>query len=206
MTEPEAGSDVMSMRTRAERIDGGLAPQRHQDLHHQRPGRRPRAGLRPHRRAERAQPRHVRDPDRLARLRARPQVLEDGLARLADRRAPARRLPGRRRGADRRRGRGPRDPARGPRLRARADGGRVGRRRPGGARGGARLRRRAAPVRPADRRVPADRREARRHVRRDRGLPGADPPGRRPDRRRRRRACAASPPPASCSAATSRCG
>ena len=182
-----------------------LAPERDQDLHHQRPGRRPGAGLRAHA-AGRAQPRHVRDPDRDAGLRPRQEVLEDGLARLAHRRAAARRLRRRRRGADRRRGRRPGDPARGPRQRAGAAGGGVGRDRPGGARGGARLRRRAAPVRPADRRVPDDRRQARRHVRRDRGLPGADPARSPPASTPARAACGLSPRPQSCSAATSRCG
>jgi acyl-CoA dehydrogenase len=36
ITEPDAGSDVAALRTKAERVDGGWGGERREDLHHQR--------------------------------------------------------------------------------------------------------------------------------------------------------------------------
>ena len=46
MSEPGAGSDVVSMRTRAEQQGRPLRAQRHEDVDHQRAGRRDARGLR----------------------------------------------------------------------------------------------------------------------------------------------------------------
>jgi isovaleryl-CoA dehydrogenase len=55
MSEPGAGSDVISMKLRAEDKGDLLRAQRHQDVDHQRPGRRHPGGLRQDRsRARRA--------------------------------------------------------------------------------------------------------------------------------------------------------
>ena len=46
MSEPGAGSDVVAMRTRAEKQGRSLRPERHQDVDHQRPRGRGPGGLR----------------------------------------------------------------------------------------------------------------------------------------------------------------
>ena len=46
MSEPGAGSDVVGMRTRAEKRGDRYRAERHQDVDHQRPGRRRAGGLR----------------------------------------------------------------------------------------------------------------------------------------------------------------
>ncbi len=64
MSEPGAGSDVVSMRTRADKQGRPLRPQRLQDVDHQRAGRRHAGGLcqdRPHRRRARHHRLHRRE-------------------------------------------------------------------------------------------------------------------------------------------------
>ena len=52
LTEPDHGSDPGSMVTRAKAVDGGLPPQRRQELDHQRPHRRHRRRLGQNRRQQ----------------------------------------------------------------------------------------------------------------------------------------------------------
>ena len=64
MSEPGAGSDVVSMRTRADKKRRPLRPQRLENVDHQRPGRRHPGGLRqdrPHRRRARHHRLHRRE-------------------------------------------------------------------------------------------------------------------------------------------------
>ena len=129
MTEPEAGSDVMSMRTRATSVDGGWRLNGDKTFITNGAGRGPRAGLRPDRRAGRRSSGCSRS-DRPARLRARQKFCKMGWRGsptgelvLDDCEVGAR--------PDRRRGRRPRDPVRRARQRAGADGCRVGRSRQG---------------------------------------------------------------------------
>ena len=63
MSEPNAGSDVVSMATRAEKKGRPLRHQRRQDVDHQRPGRRHAGGLCQDRSRGRLE-RHHRLPDR----------------------------------------------------------------------------------------------------------------------------------------------
>ena len=56
LSEPELGSDVAAIKTRAKKVDDGdLRDQRHQDVGHQRPASRPRLRARPHRSERRPQ-------------------------------------------------------------------------------------------------------------------------------------------------------
>ena len=172
MSEPGAGSDVVSMRTRAESkgdryvLNGSKMwitngpdaetlvvyaktdPRRRRARHHRLPDREGHEGLL--HRAEARQARHAR----LRHLRAGLR----GLRGAGGERA--------RRG---RRGRRRADVR--PRLRARRARRRAARHHAGLPRRGHALRARAQAVRPADRRVPADAGQARRHVRDDERLP-----------------------------------
>ena len=56
MSEPEAGSDVAAVQTRARPVERRLGDRRPEDVHHQRPRRRLRVPARPHRPGERAPP------------------------------------------------------------------------------------------------------------------------------------------------------
>ena len=56
MTEPGTGSDLQGVRTTAREAGQQLRDQRPEDVHYQRPGRRPDHRRRPHRRAGRQRP------------------------------------------------------------------------------------------------------------------------------------------------------
>ena len=144
-----------------------LRPQRQQDVDHQRPARRDAGGLRQDRSGRRPA-RHHRLPDRegLQGLLDRAEARQARHARLRHLRAGVRGLRGAGRERARRRRRRRRSADVGPRLRARRAGGRPARHHAGLPRRGDALRPRAQAVRPADRRVPADAGQARRHVRR----------------------------------------
>ena len=83
MTEPGTGSDLQGVRTTAQEAGQCLRHQRPEDLHHQRPGRRPRHRGGAHRRARRQGPVADRGRDRGRRgFPARPQPRQDRAARL----------------------------------------------------------------------------------------------------------------------------
>ena len=188
MTEPEAGSDVGNLSTKAERIQRRLRDQRAEGVHLQRPHLRPRArGLPHHQGREQARgpvddlrPQghrgHGDDPDRHD---GRPRHQHPLLQRL--------RGPGR---AAARRG-GPRlDAADGrPQRRAPDPGRDHARNRPARLRRRPRLRQGAQAVRPPDRQLPGAPAPLRRPRHRARGRPPDDPLGRQPHRRGPRPAC-----------------
>ena len=149
MSEPGSGSDVVSMRTRAEKKRRPLRAQRHQDVDHQRPHRRHAGGLRQDRPGGRPA-RHHRLPDRegLQGLLDPPEARQARHARLRHLRAGVRGLRGA--GGERARpGRQGRERAHvRPRLRARGAGGRPLGHHAGLHGRGAALRPRAQAVRP----------------------------------------------------------
>ena len=168
MSEPGAGSDVVSMQLRAEKRGDGYRAQRPQDVDHQRPGRGRVRRLR----QDRLQPpaRAASSPSSSSAARPgfthRAEARQARHARLGHLRAacfedcfvPAANLLGSR---ERRRARADER----PRLRARGARRRSAGAHGGGARSGAALRARAQAVRPADRHLRAHAGEARRHVR-----------------------------------------
>ena len=166
MSEPGAGSDVVVDAHPGREAGRPLRAQRQQDVDHQRPRGRDAGGLRQDR------------PARPGRKGITAFLIEKGMkgfshgaearqarhARLEHLRAGVRGLRG---AGGERAGRGRRRRARadvGPRLRAAGAGRRPARHHAGLPRRGAALRPRAQAVRPADRRVPADAGQARRHV------------------------------------------
>ena len=182
MTEPEAGSDVGSLTTSAERVDGGFVLNGQKVFMLQRPHLRPRARRLPHHQG-RVQARGPDDDLGPARRRrdgggpdrhdGRPRDQPPLLHRL--------RGPGRRRA---RRGRPGLDAADGRPQRRAADPRRDdARHRPARLRRRPRLRQGAQAVRPPDRLLPGAPAPPRRPGDRPRGGPPDDPLGRHPDRR-----------------------
>ena len=84
LTENEAGSDVAGLKTRATRTDGGLAPERLEDVGPQRPHLRLRGRFGSHgRRQDRIEHVDVHRGSRRARLQQRRQGAQDGAACFA---------------------------------------------------------------------------------------------------------------------------
>ena len=172
MSEPGAGSDVVSMQLRAEQARRRLRAQRPQDVDHQRARRRRVRGLRQDRSGRRRRAASApSSSSAAARAFSTAQKLDklgmrgSGTCELVfeDCAVPAGNLLGqrerRRAGADER-----------PRLRAGGARRRPARHHGRGARSRAAVRARAQAVRPADRHIRADAGQGRRHVRRSERL------------------------------------
>ncbi len=192
MSEPNAGSDVVSMALKAERRGDFYRAQRQQDVDHQRRRRRHADRLRQDRAADgRARHDGVHHRERLQGLQPRQASRQARHARLQHLPAVLRELrgAGRQRAGRRRRRR--QDPDERPRLRARGAVGRAARHHGRlHGRGGA-LPARAQAVRPEHRRVPAHAGQGGRPVHHAAGLPRLRLCGGQGLRQRRPRAHAA---------------